>query len=939
MVKNLLFGMFAAAAAMPAFAFDKNTFVNTNEGRFQITEAQNLYTGNFTDFKGWTPISATEGAKLSDLFTSDDDATVGKFIKSQTNAVTEGMSYIYTPTDLSASFVVSMKIKGTAGADALPLSNTSTAYCDHQSQDANFRGANIITVEGINGEETVLLNSGVTIPDGWSTVAFGVVGDATYSAYKITIKSLNPEIAIADLQIQSAYKVADLRKRDAMLKYADAFAQTNPAAVTSDYTENYNAVKAIGDNSSESELEDVMASLDEILKTEIKASLDDQLTNDQSRCGLWATKIQKSNTWGEWTGYPEGRTHCSPVAREDGTTAEYPDFGHYSGYAGWGYDATGATPHGISMNIDLKPGKYVFVTNANGQARLAKKSTCWDSNTALDYVYGVMYALNANGDTIATTGNYGISPREYTQGVLAFEVKEEQTVEVGMKSYPYANNAGAMLGGALMLKDVEFYGKTVAEYTKLQETYYANVQAQVTAGRTALTTAAEYLANEDYKWGKAALKACVDTVEAKVAEYEKSVLDKKATIATMPEEYKSGVADEEISGMEASVYQNSARYILAANKEFLAENDTLASLGTALASAEKTRSLRIYELATGKDALDAEIAKAKALQKEMLAADYSLENADKIKAEIIALADESAVFVTTVPAENYTDIVDIDFSKDAVVADATAASTEGQGSAATIAGKLGELAITNFATVTPSDPKVYTYCPYEIGIDNNGAKDSLGILRLGNTVATVDVPAGSPKKPSDIMLVSFDFYYGALSGKDAGYYLLSEEKDTICGLICSKYSGTQTLNTFNVDYNANITAVGSSAASNAAIAAATNATHFNIILDYGRGSMYCVTSGAKGTFTTEEIAFDTAKKVAQFVLYSNYNNRDRRCWFDNLKIQNLAADETEKFGEVTGIAEIVPVFKAVKTTKAIENGKLVIKSAKGTFNAVGVQVK
>ena len=53
--------------------------------------------------------------------------------------------------------------------------------------------------------------------------------------------------------------------------------------------------------------------------------------------------------------------------------------------------------------------------------------------------------------------------------------------------------------------------------------------------------------------------------------------------------------------------------------------------------------------------------------------------------------------------------------------------------------------------------------------------------------------------------------------------------------------------------------------------------------------MYCTTISSKGTATTEAIALPEVVP-AKFVLTCNYNNADRRCWFDNLKIWNIAGD-------------------------------------------------
>ena len=206
------------------------------------------------------------------------------------------------------------------------------------------------------------------------------------------------------------------------------------------------------------------------------------------------------------------------------------------------------------------------------------------------------------------------------------------------------------------------------------------------------------------------------------------------------------------------------------------------------------------------------------------------------------------------------------------------------------------------------------------------------MLRVGGGSATVDF-AAAPANTDEIVRVSFDYYFGNLITKSAGYYLTAGT-DTICGLFCSMYDGKDTYNTFGVDYMAVLTKVGSGSASNAAIAAAaSNKSHFEVILDYGTKTMYCTTTSGKGTFTTAEVALDPEKKVTGFILASDYSNTDRRCWFDNLKVESIAV------GESTGINEVSTAAKADKVVKAIENGQLVIKTANGTFSAVGAKIK
>lgn len=145
---------------------------------------------------------------------------------------------------------------------------------------------------------------------------------------------------------------------------------------------------------------------------------------------------------------------------------------------------------------------------------------------------------------------------------------------------------------------------------------------------------------------------------------------------------------------------------------------------------------------------------------------------------------------------------------------------------------------------------------------------------------------------------------------------MTAEGDTICGLYCSTYSGDNELNTFNIDDQGNITNVGG--AGNGLVAASSNKTSFDIVLDYGAQTMYCTTSGSKGTVISETFAL-TNGAPAKFVIYSNYGNADqRRCWFDNLKIQNIAAGAPD-------------AIDAVEIVKAVTNNAM--------YNLMGQQIK
>jgi hypothetical protein len=342
----------------------------------------------------------------------------------------------------------------------------------------------------------------------------------------------------------------------------------------------------------------------------------------------------------------------------------------------------------------------------------------------------------------------------------------------------------------------------------------------------------------------------------------------------------------------------------------------------AIEAAKVAKTQRIFSSSSKMGELGNEITKVENLYKEKLAAAYSAENAQALVDAKAALAQLVEEFKAAIKAEV---LVDIDFENASFVKHE---DPEGEADTYyTIAGKAGEMKIGEVAEALGTTL-------YELGYraSEEAETDSVGMLRVGGGSATVDF-AAAPTNTDEIVRVSFDYYFGNLITKSAGYYLTAGT-DTICGLFCSMYDGKDTYNTLGVEYMSVLTKVGSGSASNAAIAAKSNKSHFEVILDYGNKTMYCTTTSSKGTATTEEVALNPEQKATGFILASDYsNNTDRRCWFDNLKVESIAV------GESTGINEVASVAKASKIIKAIENGKLVIKTDKGTFNAVGVQIK
>ena len=182
--------------------------------------------------------------------------------------------------------------------------------------------------------------------------------------------------------------------------------------------------------------------------------------------------------------------------------------------------------------------------------------------------------------------------------------------------------------------------------------------------------------------------------------------------------------------------------------------------------------------------------------------------------------------------------------------------------------------------------------PFELGYTSGTpATTVLGdVLRVGNGTGTVTIEDSELARAKDIVVISFDMYFGKLGSKNAGFYLYDGSGVEIGSFYRDFYNGTTSTNTFGFDVS-KITSVGKSDTENASICVNTNKTTFEIHLDYSTGKMYAVQS-TNGTVKqkTTPVAMLSNNPIKKFDVKSNYGNSNRRCWFDNLKIQTYAGD-------------------------------------------------
>ena len=930
MRKRLLFALVALCVAVSGFALEKNTFVYTPQGRFQIT-GDNVASSTFADFTGWTSTSDTKSLTEKFIVKTNGYAenlnSVSCVDAPSADNVGEGMYFKFNPTSSEASYVVSFKMKG-AALDHVRNRKPGDGYNDYRKED------NLVVLAGCKDTEyiyplekdedgnVVIANTAEELSEEWQTFYYAIQGDGTARTWFISFTTMATTIEIADLQIAPAIQVADLRQRDAMLNklkaYRDCYQWKDEIWTAFDgYPEVIAGLEEIGDESVQAELDELLETAEAVLTEFLEENMDDYLaggTKNYNYLGLGVDKFQKVSTIGIWNCLPSGRGHWSVGA--------YADMGHYAGNTSWCWSDVEA-PMGVTTKMDLAQGSYVFAIESKAALREHPTSSSWTINEGWNPAYGVAYVVKiVDGvatDTIASVVK-DLESAVFTPFMVTAKVDEAGTYEIGMKAYCKDLYKTLTNGSVVELKDASIWAKTNLKYKRLEYAYEEDVKEQITTGRDNLTQAAQYLADDSYLWGKDALKSCADSIETKIAAFE--AMSEDEIIATFDKDVYSKSTSDSAGLYVFKVYQEATKWIIAANKEFVAENDTLASMQSAIANAEKTLYLRIYDTATGKEALKAAIAKAKEVQAQMKASQYSVENAAIIVATNAELNAAVTLFTTTIPAENIVTIVDIDFEKPAELDMETFQYY-------IIPGEKGSMLLTSFSEQAASDQ-----VEYEKGFWSNGEQLWKGYLRVGNGTGTVSFdPSIDGSMGTNILKVACDFYIQGLSGKQLGFYLKyvnDEQNDTdIFGIFHNFYDGTNATNTCNADLSY-IWAKSGGSYSNASPADATDSvtanplqkTHFEVIMDYGKKTQYCTISSPNGSTTSQEVALEAIP--TKFIVQCNYNVVERRSWFDNLLIQRITAGAYDP-------SAIETVKAAVKANEAVYNlaGQKVGKDYKG----------
>ena len=949
MIKNLLSLALLSSMAIGANAYNVDDFIYTRAAKYKVTAANLVTNGELkgASLDGWTATDPT-AAGLAEVFTVLEDG--GVKVNSGMTALENGMYQVINVAN-GGTYVVTMKVKGAEEGytdldQTAPATNYIFAYFNTDGTLSTVGGNKNTTLSFGEGGAAIEACYSFTADD-YTEMAFTVEAPSE-GKIVIDLRGMVADLEIKDIECHAVTSVIDERIAQARLNYIkyiiNGFEWTSEydyfADVKADITALENAIKT-----NSADINTFLDNLNGDFKSFAEANLANVFEAIPTTDGSSNAENNSAN-WMNWTakwnslGYSERNGQYTGKAPWNWSTDRW---SHKTAAKNmpmqiqWMRKASGDWDNIATLTCTLDKGTYFYSVDGQGGMMTLNKER-WARHSGYECAstqifFGVDGAATAN-DTL----DCGMLPTQnYKSYINKYVLAEDSKVNLGIR----CNQTLDVLNGFdVFFANPMLYKVLVkGELTPNQKTYLSLVETQIANLEARIKEAEELVAatQTEKPWGKENLQKGIDAAKARLEVMKKynqeEILEAMANeTASFNVEGGMFYVDGEYITKD-SVYTNTALCDVfeAAGSNYLknefidvfnALNTPLTDMPAAIEAAKVAKTQRIFSSSSKMGELGNEITKVENLYKEKLAAAYSAENAQALVDAKVALAQLVEEFKAAIKAEV---IVDIDFENASFVKHE---DPEGEADTYyTIAGKAGEMKIGEVAEALGTTL-------YELGYraSEEAETDSVGMLRVGGGSATVDF-AAAPTNTDEIVRVSFDYYFGNLITKSAGYYLTAGT-DTICGLFCSMYDGKDTYNTLGVEYMSVLTKVGSGSASNAAIAAAaSNKSHFEVVLDYGKKTMYCTTTSSKGTATTEEVALNPELKATGFILASNYDNTNRRCWFDNLKVESIAV------GESTGINEVAAVAKASKAIKAIENGKLVIKTDKGTFNAVGAQIK
>ena len=926
MKKRLLLAALALVSVVGAFALEVDSYVYNAAGeRMKITGENLVANGNFaTGLDGWTLTGETAETTFTVV---DGEGPNGEAVL-KSNGATEGdvLSCVWGPEaklEGGQTYVVSFQIKPSGS----PLTTTVGTTVGSNYIDFFMNGDGSTTHVATTDEAPVVNIATAKVgllADVWSTVAYTF--DYSEGQYVVMhLERLATDAMVTNIAIQTAEKVYDIRIAEAKFAFAKQLMDDpnfNTADAADARTKLANWITRLeglieaGEFDDESDSEEKMERFNNLFEE----YLDVSSVNMQSQ--IPGLDIASQDYYGRGGIGSRAATYKLDLSGNWGHLDTEPDALRSAIQLNYAHSATYAAYH-----EDFPAGKYFFtaeIRNAN------TGKTSWPTEPVFNLEMDGCKMFIANDSIDLET----ISGEQYQRFYMIADVDEAGKFRAGVY-WP-----GVSSGGAFFIRNtsVRAFDLTVldqVEHIQAWKTYIAQWNAAVGARKN---VAAKY-GNANYPWAQDSLMSAMQTWDPVYFGHQSlgwsTAEGTDAGVASTDEltEWATYQGADPESGVQYQLvrnYQWANNYVVNMNK-------VITDLGNAIEEAKKTRNKGTN--ATGdRDTYRAAIVAALNTLTTLRAT--TTDATREADSTTFANALETLNAATAAFLASVTDIpiVDIDFSNPFTpVLDEEGAESGNY----VIKGVAGEMNFGSKVNLENNNTDV----TFVLGVD----EEYLDVLRVGNGTGTVALNTADDMNK---LVAQFDLFVGNLSGKNVYVELQNEAGERVAGFSINRYNASLAYNDFNsvlttggdglnlLDY---VTGVGSSSASNGAIAAESNKSHFELTVDYQNQKLQGTLVNGKNA-TCEGVAMPfrseiTDQKVTKFVLGSNYNNKDRRCWFDNLKVFTYgagAADFDEDitdptWAETTGINNIAGTTAAPAGIYSLTGVKLNGVPAKGLY--------
>lgn len=920
-------------SAVSSFAFEVGDYAYTTTQRLKITDANLVKNGTFAaglTEGGWCGLTLTEPVSATTWTVADGEGPNGEtVVKSEGATADEPLCNVWGNLYGGQTYIVSFMVK----AEGAGLTTVGTTVGSNYVDFFLNSDGSLAHVASTDEAPVKDVATAFNLTNEWQTVTFAFTPDEGQQLV-MHIEKLATGTMITNISVHQVTVVYDDRIALRKKAFADKIlADENfNGEGTADAREEFeNGVYAYlnellntpGGLDDIGEAESIMEQFDNGLVEFMNASTDNMATETNFKYVTDLTKFPKRNRKDLKANRTDGGFMFRQVGATDGgeTNWQHPNGGENFSLAIQGSYANNAGSVAL-YNATLPAGKYYIAAEMR--------------NAYMDAKYNRTYTMEKNVKAFVgkDTVDLGIiSGEDYTKFYMVGELQEGETFEAGFWW------EGHSAGSAFDIKSFECraFGNIADEAERAA--VWADFIAQYNAVVSARKTLVDMQADANYPWAKDSLARALEawdpyynTLMSNNWVAEDGSDTRKATNEELSDwALYQGVElyDEDGNLLKYQLvrgYQNAINYVKEENKVFV-------TLANEIAAAEILRDDDMNQLgdkATFQNAIDAA---QSTLTTTLAATTDATREADEatVNQAIEDLKAAEEAFKASVP--ELAPLVDIDFSGSFEPIMTVTPGEEGEEDVETITGYTikGAVGQMDFTTSSVADNGDGTFAndqtAFALGC---GGADVINadVLRIGKGTATVNLPEDNIPTDDEVLRTTFDAWFGGLINRNVNIELQNAAGERVAGFSYCLYAGSTAYNDFlnEAGEGLNIAACGKSTGKdgNASLLVDKYKWQFDLIIDYKantvQANLLTSPTGAKngGLVALKQLEDN---KIAKFVLSSNYDNVDRRSWFDNLKIvkyNSSASGINETVGIATVNTDNVKATGAVYTLSGVQ---------------------